>query len=257
MLLSGIPPKFTIPFGNAAANIRSIPATSQIGIQAGAASLPDGFPPLCFQPTGSGGVPPFGQDFNGLLKQVTQWSQWEAAGGPVQYDAAFATAIGGYPNGAVLQQLNTPGAYWVNQVDNNSSNPDTGGANWVSWTVANLKASAIEFQIGDGVNAILANTKAWLEMPFPAVIQRWTMLADQTGSCVFDLWKVPYASYPPTIANSIVGSAPPAISAAKNNQSSTLTGWTTAINAGDILELNVTSSSTVTKVVLSLYVLRP
>jgi hypothetical protein len=137
---SQIPPKFGIPWGNnaAAAFIRSIPATSQIGIQNCAASLPDGFPPLSFTPVGAGGCPPFGQDFNGILKQLSQWNQWQSAGGPVFFDAAFATTAGGYPNGARLQSSVTPGTTWFNTGDSNATNPDAptgsqvvGGSGWV------------------------------------------------------------------------------------------------------------------------------
>lgn len=134
MLVASIPAKFTLTFGqNAPAqDIRVIPSASQIGIQAGAASLNDGFPPVCFLPTTSGGIPPFGQDMNGILNQLSAWSQWQAAGSPVFFDAAFAAAIGGYPNGAVLQSTSGFGAFWYNTADNNSSNPDTGGSNWVA-----------------------------------------------------------------------------------------------------------------------------
>src|ERR1700733_10951473 len=99
MLQSSSPPKFPIPWAASAGipYIRSIPVPSQIGLQNGAASLTTGFPPLTFTPAGAGGPPPFGEDFNGILKQITQWSQWQAAGGPIFYDSAFATAIGGYP----------------------------------------------------------------------------------------------------------------------------------------------------------------
>jgi len=62
MLSTSIPPKFPIPFANAAGPsfIRPIPTASQIGIQDGAASLTDGFPPDCFTPVVAGGTPPFG-----------------------------------------------------------------------------------------------------------------------------------------------------------------------------------------------------
>ena len=131
---SAIPPKFGIPWGNnaAAAYIRSIPQASQIGIVNCAASLADGFPPLAFTPSGAGGCPPFGQDFNGILKQLSQWNQWQAAGGPVFYDVAFSTNIGGYPNGAKLLSSVTPGTVWMSTADNNTTNPDTqASAGWV------------------------------------------------------------------------------------------------------------------------------
>ncbi len=134
MQSTGIPAKFPIPFASAAAaaNVRTIPQTSQQGVQNGAASLTDGFPPNCFAPISAGGSWPFGQDFNGLLKQVTQWLQWNAAGAPIKYDSAFSSAIGGYPQGALISSA-TLGSFWLSTVDNNTSNPDTGGANWLSF----------------------------------------------------------------------------------------------------------------------------
>ena len=134
MLASSVPNKFPIPFANSAGGsyTRNVPTASQIGIQNGAASLTDGFPPLCFQPVGSGGFPPFGQDFNGILKQITQWGQWQAAAGPIFYDSVFSAAIGGYPKGTLLQAAVGGGAFWLSTVDNNTSDPDTGGANWLT-----------------------------------------------------------------------------------------------------------------------------
>lgn len=133
MLASGIPAKFNIPWANGAGGsfIRPIPQASQIGVQDGAASLTDGFPPLNFVPVASGGVPPFGQDFNGILKQITQWAQWYSAGGPIVWDSAFSSAVGGYPAGALVASAVTVGILWISTADNNTSNPDTGGANWL------------------------------------------------------------------------------------------------------------------------------
>lgn len=134
MSQSSIPSKFGIPWGNSAgpSYIRVIPQSSQIGITNCAASLTDGFPPLTFVPQSSGGCPPFGADFNGILKQITQWSQWGSAGGPVFYDSAFSTSIGGYPKGAVLQSSVLLGRLWFSIADNNTTNPDSQtSANWV------------------------------------------------------------------------------------------------------------------------------
>lgn len=130
---ASIPPKFPIPWGNSAgsAYIRSIPEASQIGVTNCAASLTDGFPPLTFTPSSAGGCPPFGQDFNGILKQVTQWSQWVQAGGPIFYDSAFAASIGGYPKGTILSSTIVPGYRWLSTTENNSTDPDAGGAGWV------------------------------------------------------------------------------------------------------------------------------
>ena len=130
---SSIPPKFPFYWGSnaGAAYIRSIPTASQIGIVNCAASLPDGFPPLTFLAQTSGGCPPFGQDMNGILRQITQWQQWQQAGElPTIYDSSFQTSIGGYPNGAIIQSAIVPGDFWISTVDNNTTNPDNGGAGW-------------------------------------------------------------------------------------------------------------------------------
>ena len=135
MQSSDIPGRFTIPWANGAAASywRAISTTSLIGVQDGAASLADGFPPLNFLPTGAGGVPPFGQDMNGILKWITQAIQWYQAGGPMPYDSTFATAVGGYPAGAILA-ASTLGEFWLNTVENNTTDPDAGGAGWIGFS---------------------------------------------------------------------------------------------------------------------------
>jgi microcystin-dependent protein len=129
---ASVPRQFPIPWGSSAGSnyIRNIPEASQIGSQNCAASLTDGFPPLTFTPSSQGGCPPFGQDMNGILKQLSQWSQWQGAGAHPLYDSSFSSSIGGYPSGAILANAGTPGCFWISLVDNNASDPDTGGANW-------------------------------------------------------------------------------------------------------------------------------
>jgi hypothetical protein len=112
----------------------------------------------------------------------------------------------------------------------------------------------ITFVIDGGGSAITTGQKGHLEIPFACTITRVTLLADQSGSIVIDIWKDTYANFPPTDADSITASAPPTISSAQKSQDSTLTGWTTAIAAGDILAFNVDSCSTITRVTISLKV---
>jgi hypothetical protein len=133
--LSNVPPKFPIPWGNSAAApymTYPVPTASQIGVTNCAASLTDGFPPLTFVAPGSGGCAPFGKDYNGIFKQITLWNQWSGAGATVIWDTTYQTNISGYPRGAFLSQSANTGCFWVNTLDANSSNPDSGGANWTS-----------------------------------------------------------------------------------------------------------------------------
>src|ERR1019366_10052358 len=99
-----------------------------------AASQSLGFPPATSVQPGAGGQAPNIADINGGLNYETLWSQWQQAGGPVGYDATFSTAIGGYPIGAVISAASL-GGFWLSTADNNTSNPDTGGANWTALSV--------------------------------------------------------------------------------------------------------------------------
>lgn len=114
----------------------------------------------------------------------------------------------------------------------------------------------IEFIIDGGGVAITTGIKGDLEIPFACTIVQATLLADQTGSIVVNVWKQTYASFPPTVTQKITASAPPTISATNKAQDATLTGWTTSIAAGDTLRFNVDSVATIQRVTLSLKVKR-
>ncbi len=92
-------------------------------------------------PLAAGGVPPYGQDFNGILNFLSAAVRWAQAGGSYVHDAAFATAAGGYPRGAVLLKSGLNGI-WLCTTENNTSNPDTGGAGWVDGYAAALSVGA-------------------------------------------------------------------------------------------------------------------
>jgi hypothetical protein len=115
---------------------------------------------------------------------------------------------------------------------------------------------AITIIIDGGGSAITTGQKGHLEIPFACAISQATLLADQSGSIVIDIWKDTYANFPPTDADSITASAPPTITTAQKSQDSTLTGWTKTITAGDILVFNVDSCTTITRVTLSLKVIK-
>ena len=114
--------------------------------------------------------------------------------------------------------------------------------------------ATLTFVIDGGGSAITTGQKGHLHIPFNCVITQATLLADQTGSIVIDIWKDGYGFFPPTDADSITASAPPTISSAQKSQDSTLTGWTTYIYANDVLAFNVDSCTAITRVTLSLKV---
>lgn len=116
--------------------------------------------------------------------------------------------------------------------------------------------SSIEFIIDGGGSAITTGIKGDIEIPFNCTIIRATMLADQSGSAVVQVWSDTYAAFPPTVADAIYASAPPTITTATKSQDATLTGWTTTIPSGNILRFNVSSVTTITRLTLSLKIVR-
>jgi hypothetical protein len=113
-------------------------------------------------------------------------------------------------------------------------------------------AVVINFIIDGGGAVISVGEKGHIEVPFAMTITGWTILADQSGSIVVDVWKDTYANFPPTNADSIAGTEKPTLSAAQKNQDLSLTSWTTSVAAGDILAFEVESASTVQRVVVAL-----
>ncbi len=114
--------------------------------------------------------------------------------------------------------------------------------------------AAIEYVFDGGGAVLTTGIKGDVRIPFACTINSVTLLADQAGSIVIDIWKDTYANYPPTVADTITAAAKPTLSAASKSEDTTLTGWTTSIAAGDTLRFNVDSVTTCTRVVLILKV---
>ena len=144
MNLSSVPYKFQYVWGqNAASGFVTDPVPATTSAPAASQSL--GFPPATAEPTAAGGTPPNINDVNGALFYVTSWTQWLQAGFPVQYDATFQTNIGGYPNTALIGSVAYPGVVWQSTADNNTSDPDTGGANWQQYPSHGQQSSRVSF----------------------------------------------------------------------------------------------------------------
>ena len=131
--------------------------------------------------------------------------------------------------------------------------PDSAAAAGVDTTVA-----AVAFIIDGGGSAITTGIKGDLRIPFACTINSWTLLADQSGSIVIDVWKDTYGNYPPTNADAMPGSGKePTITTATKAEDTTITDWTTDdVTAGDTLRFNVDSCTSITRVTLALKVTR-
>ena len=109
-----------------------------------------GFPNITMQPSESGGLPPKGMDFNGIFNAISAPIVYLQKGGAYKFDLDYATKIGGYSVGSVLQSNDGLSSY-VSLIDNNTtdfnSNPESIGASWASWA-------------GDAVSSEFANEMA-------------------------------------------------------------------------------------------------
>lgn len=91
-------------------------------------------------------------------------------------------------------------------------------------------------------------------IPRAAVIKAVSLLTDGgVGSCQVDIWKAAVGSYPPTSSNSITASDKPTITSGKSYVDTTLTGWTTAVSAGDCISFNLVSCLNFTQIVCQLH----
>ena len=127
----------------------------------GRAGFDQGFSAINMTAKEAGGIPPFGQDFNGIFYEVTNILRYMQAGGQPTFDAALATAIGGYPKGAMV--LGGDGVtLWQSKVGSNFSDPNVDASGWGTFDIglkADLAATGgaglIGFQQGSAGSAAI------------------------------------------------------------------------------------------------------
>jgi hypothetical protein len=118
----------------------------------------------------------------------------------------------------------------------------------------NVTKRSFGIVIDGGGSPITAGVKGFLQLPFSGIITRWTLMADQVGSIVLDLWKDTFASAPPTVADTITGSEKPTLASDQFAEDTDLATWDVQVEAGDVVAFNVDSAATVQRVALSVWV---
>lgn len=98
----------------------------------------DGFPTAYSAPHSGGGKYVTRKEMNGIGNVASRYEFFRRVGGIVTFDPAFATAIGGYPKGAVLDYLDGLNVHKVySAVENNTVNFVTDGVDGVNWIFVN------------------------------------------------------------------------------------------------------------------------
>ena len=129
------------------------------------------------------------------------------------------------------------------------------GTNWQ--TYADVARYTVGVTVDGAGSAISTGQKGYRSIMVAGTIVQARLLADQNGDVVFDVWKDIFANYPPVVADTITAAAKPTLSTADSFEDTTLTGWTTAVAAGDVLGFNVDSAATIERVVLELEITVP
>lgn len=183
------PTRVSVPF--AVSGLKAtIPASSNN--TTGRAGYDQGFPAINMTAKTAGGIPPFGQDFNGILYDVTLALRYMEAGSGFVYDSTFSTAIGGYKSGAMIPRTDGAG-FWLATTDAVTTDPEAAGADAAGWrpvatagtaavTMTNANVTLTPLQWGKPIIVITGTLTANLNLIFPAMPGQWTVLNSTTGA---------------------------------------------------------------------------
>lgn len=180
------PTQIAVPFATSGLK-NAIPATSNS--VTGNAGYDAGFPATNMTPKEAGGIPPFGQDFNGILYDITVAIRYLEAGMQFPYSSTFSTAVGGYPLGALVSRTDSTGL-WRNTTANNTVDPESSGvtgwipedAGGVGVSMTNANITLTNLQASKTIIIIVGTLTANLQLIFPAFVKQWLVVNNATGA---------------------------------------------------------------------------
>lgn len=142
--------------------------------------MDNGFLPITSEPLDDGGIAPERKNFNGLFYLSTDQRYYLQNGGFITYDANVATAIGGYPQGAVLGYLDSSNHYSnvVSLIDDNTYNfnQDPSYIDGVKWVFGNESGNDVIdiLKIVYPVGSVFLSTTA--SCPLASLFGTWTLI---------------------------------------------------------------------------------
>lgn len=145
-----------------------IPEKYETSMESNQATWDQGFGQITMLPVSAGGLPPKGQDFNGILNQMCETIVHISKGGVFKLSVDYATAINGYPKGAILQSEDEK-KYYQSLIDNNKVNFNTASQDQIkaSWKLVmtddlldqlskKLESSAVAQSTGSSTTSVMS-----------------------------------------------------------------------------------------------------
>ncbi|MEG1818076.1 hypothetical protein [Pseudomonas sp.] len=120
------PNKITTPWASTGSK-NPIPANANN--TTGTAGFDKGFPDITMTPEEAGGIPPAGQDFNGILNVITECIRYSQSGGMPTFSQSISDIASGYGKGAVLKS-DDGSKLFLSKIDSNLNNPNTNPEGW-------------------------------------------------------------------------------------------------------------------------------
>ena len=129
-----------------------LPPDTQAVPNSGRTSLALGFPPECSKSIAEGGVPPYGQDVNGILRQITANLEWYSRGGQFAWDASRS-----YDTPAIVFYS---GAFYLALKSSTNQTPSANSSYWRK-ILDYTDFSTIQTQIESQMAGALTGTIQW------------------------------------------------------------------------------------------------
>ncbi len=109
------------------------------------------------------------------------------------------------------------------------------------------RVTALEFIFDGGGSPLVGGEAVTMLVPFAGTIKSLTMLADDSPtSTTIDIYKCTYSGYPDDLA-SIVGGTMPELAGAPSMEDTVLSGWTTVVDEGDIIQCYIDVTDIISK----------
>lgn len=141
-----------------------------------------------------------------------------------------------------------------------SAHPTTLSGYGITDATASPRVASFNFVIDGGGSVPGTGVYGQISVPVACTITGWVLTGDASGSAVVDVLACTYANFPTTASICSGGAGDkPTLSTVQNNENLSVSGsvWTTALTAGEQLQVNLNSVTTCKRLNLTILVTIP